>query len=101
MEIILNFPELKFECADVFMWEPENHVVTYDPKRIESERGKFMLLHEIGHARLDHYETADALLYRIEREAWDEARTLALRFGVKVDHLFISRKLRELRRLGY
>jgi hypothetical protein len=46
----------------------------------------FSLLHELGHALLEHKDyTYDVELLKIEVAAWDRARTLAEQYGVTLD----------------
>jgi hypothetical protein len=101
MEIIEQFPGLAFVPDRVFKWDPLKRVISYDPRRLRDDKGRCQLLHEVGHALLNHRAVPDEKRYQIERDAWDVARMLASKLGVKSPELFIARQLKELRRLGY
>jgi hypothetical protein len=101
MDLLDKFPDLEFEPAEVFEWRPDEAVVTYDPRRIDTAKGRLQLLHEIGHARLGHQSVPDASHYAMERAAWEMAKDLAARYQIRINHLMITRQLQELRQLGY
>ena len=101
MDLIELFPQFTFYPGQRFSWQPSRSTITFDPKRIETEKGKFLLLHEIGHAMLDHKSPLDYGRYTIEREAWDMARSLAQQYGIKMFELDVKASLNELRSLGY
>jgi hypothetical protein len=100
--IIHQFDQIvDMRAGDVFMYDPDERIVLYDPTRIDTDRGSMMLLHEIGHALLNHPKMEDEQRYQMERDAWDVARLLGAKLGVRRQELLISRTLREVRRLGY
>lgn len=103
MDILKQFPDFHFEpeSKEMFYWRPQERTIYYSPERLKTEQGKFLLLHEIGHALLHHEKPADDELYRVERDAWDVARTLADKIGVERDEKFITMALRQMRSLGY
>ena len=45
MDLLSAFPDLKFEPATSFEWQPAVGVVTYNPKRVETAKGRLQLLH--------------------------------------------------------
>lgn len=64
-----------FEQSTSFSWHYQTHTVTYDPSDPEAV---ILLLHEVGHALLDHRDYAyDIHLIEMERAAWDRARAIA------------------------
>jgi Zn-dependent peptidase ImmA (M78 family) len=103
MDIINLFPDLHFEpdADDLFWWKPQARTIYYAQSRVATEQGKLQLLHEVAHALLHDATPHDAQRYQIERDAWDVARLLADKLGVKRDEYFISRSLRGVRRAGY
>lgn len=66
---------IEFVPQDDFHWDYESRTVFYDPNDTEASA---LLLHEAGHAILNHVEYPDDMsLLAMERDAWQEARTLA------------------------
>lgn len=52
------------------------------------------LLHELGHARLEHdFYTTDIERLRMERAAWEEARRLCDQYAVEYDQEFVEMAL--------
>lgn len=80
-----DFPQLVFVSAKQFYWSPETKEIFYK----SDARGKqaiWSLLHETGHALLDHKNyKADFELLRLEVAAWERAREVALSHDVEID----------------
>jgi len=79
-----DHPGLVFNSGRLHCWSPDKGQIFY----AESERGHSIegLLHELGHARLDHSGyISDLDLLQKEVEAWQEAQCLAELYGVKFD----------------
>jgi len=73
-----NFPNFKFEKSDVAHWSSTSKTVFYTDDTAK-------LLHELGHALLDHTDfIQDIELIHLERDAWEKARELASKYGVKI-----------------
>jgi len=73
---------ITFEAGSGFSWQFKTHTITYDEHAIEAEP---LLLHEVGHAILNHRDYAyDIHLIEMERAAWDKARTIAPSFDVTI-----------------
>ena len=88
--IIKNFPDITFKAGKNFIWSPKRRVVFYDELRLKTSQGMMALLHEIGHAHLQHQTfELDIELLNMEVEAWIEARKLAenLKFRLNEDHI--------------
>lgn len=86
-----DLPELHFIAAEDFLWSPTDSTVYY---RDDADGAEASLLHEVGHALLEHHDYAqDVALVRIEMQAWERARELADRYGITIreddvqDHL--------------
>ena len=84
-KIIESFPELQFKKGDNFYWSPKSKIVFYKLESQNSKLSKWALMHEIGHALLDHrsYGT-DFSLLRMESEAWEKAQEIAKRFKLNI-----------------
>lgn len=80
-----RFPELQFVAGSRFCWSPRTHEIMYDQARSD-ESAIWSLLHETGHALLNHESyLADFELLKIEMAAWQKARELAVELGVQID----------------
>lgn len=84
-----DYPALRFIAGDSFSWSPVNGEITFrqtSPERPEAPTALISLLHEAGHALLDHQRYAmDYELLQMEAEAWEHARCLATAYGVDLD----------------
>lgn len=88
-----DFPEVNLESGDDFYWSPTNSTVYY---RDEADgAAQATLLHEISHALLDHRQfKRDIDLLKIERQAWDHARTvLAPRYNLSIDETTVEQMI--------
>jgi hypothetical protein len=91
MEFLANFTDQTFVPGRYFMWSPAARTITFDSRRINTNNGRLALLHELGHARLGHrIYKYDMELLRMEMEAWEVARELAPKFGVKINEAHIA-----------
>jgi len=82
-----HYPALSFEPGAQFIWSPDKNKVIY--KQISDntdEMAVWSLLHEVGHALLEHntYES-DFELLNLEVAAWEKAQTIAKDYGHKID----------------
>jgi hypothetical protein len=92
-----QFPKLNFVAGRQFSWSPETEEIFFvenfqaaGSRRQAPETAAWSLLHETGHAILDHkgYQ-ADFELLRLEIDAWEKARELAREFKIEIseDHI--------------
>src|SRR3989344_6079107 len=81
-----DFPDLGFKESHTFAWSPKNNAVLYIKEVKNDEVARWSLLHEVAHAHLEHnaYES-DFELLLLEVEAWERAKTLAKKYGLKID----------------
>ncbi len=85
-----DFPNLSFTESDSYYWSPRKNTVHYR-KSIDSEKSSWPLLHEVGHALLEHQQfTSDFELLTLEIEAWERAKKLAKKYGYKIDENHIQ-----------
>lgn len=76
------------------MWSPYNRTITYAAHRMKTNNGRLGLLHELGHAILGHRSYKfDMELLTMELDAWDIARKLAPKYGVKIDERHIEQSV--------
>jgi predicted RNA-binding Zn-ribbon protein involved in translation (DUF1610 family) len=80
-----DYPDLQFVAGDVFSWSSQQQTVFYVSDR-DNQSAVWSLLHEVGHATLNHtnYHNDFALL-QMEVAAWTAAKELADRYGHKID----------------
>jgi hypothetical protein len=77
-----NYPEINFVASDDFSWEPASSTVYYRPDVPESNS---FLLHEISHSILGHNTyKSDIELLKMERDAWEKAKSIAKEYEVTV-----------------
>ncbi|HET8708991.1 MAG TPA: ImmA/IrrE family metallo-endopeptidase [Candidatus Saccharimonadales bacterium] len=80
-----RFPHLTFHEAELFSWSPETKEVFYDATKPVETR-IWSLLHETGHALLEHKSyRADLELIKLEIAAWEKAKELADEFDLEID----------------
>ena len=73
-----DFPEFTFAKSDIARWSPDSRTVFYDDSVAN-------LLHELGHAISQHTDfVQDVELLKLERDAWEIAREIAPKYGVKI-----------------
>ncbi len=80
-----DFPDLQFTPGQQFYWSPETSEIFYKADAT-GKRAAWSLLHETGHALLEHQSyKADFELLRLEVAAWERARELAADVNVEID----------------
>lgn len=88
------YPEFVFKPGKRFLFRPKN-TIFYDE---DAEYFELLLLHELGHALLGHYDFATGLSrLKMECAAWDKARSLAEQFDVDVYEDVIQDKIETYR----
>jgi hypothetical protein len=79
-----DHPGLLFNSGRSHCWSPDKGQILYAGD--EHDHSIEGLLHELGHARLDHKGyVSDLELLQKEVEAWQEATGLASLYGVELD----------------
>ena len=91
MDIVGSFDQFEFEEGDFHVWLPLDKIVLYDPNGLDTNLGRFSLLHEISHGLLGHrFYTFDTELLGMEQDAWEHALALAPNYNVEPDHNHIE-----------
>jgi hypothetical protein len=81
----LDYPEVTFIAGPTFCWSPVGRQVIYKNKA-KGVAAVYSLLHEVGHALLDHKRyTHDFELLEIEVAAWARAKVIAKAYSVEID----------------
>jgi len=79
------FPQLTFSAGQQFYWSPETQEIFYK-EHGNNDQARWSLLHETGHALLEHTSyRADFELLKLEVAAWEKARSLAADHGIEID----------------
>jgi len=81
-----DFPALSFVSGSRFAWSPASNQVMYREDPLVDDASTWALLHEVGHALLEHnnYQT-DFELLQLEIAAWNKAKGISKRYGHQVD----------------
>ena len=80
-----EFPKLRFVAAKQFYWSPESSEIFYN-QGARGQQAIWSLLHETGHALLEHTSyQADFELIRLEVAAWERAQQLAEHLKMTID----------------
>jgi hypothetical protein len=86
-----DYPEISFVESSQFSWHAGKRHVSYKKGPLEDSRGTWAVLHELGHALLDHADyDSDIDLLQIEVAAWEKAHQLADAYGIKLDQDYIE-----------
>lgn len=92
-ELIKIMPDIQFHPGERFAWSPEKRIITYTPDQIEAD-GRWALLHETGHAMLNHKSyKSDLELLKMEMAAWEKAKELATTLGLSISEEHIQQCL--------
>ena len=85
-----SFPNLVFKPSHKFLFHPPKTIL------FNQTDANFpsLILHEIGHAELGHYDfKTDIARLRMEVAAWEKARELAPKFNITIDENLIESEL--------
>lgn len=85
-----SFPYLRFSAGQQFCWSPESQEVIYK-ENATGPQAIWSLLHETGHALLEHaIYRADFDLLKLEVAAWEKAKELAQELDIVIDNEHIE-----------
>ncbi len=84
-----------FKKGDGFKWSPGQRTVYFNPRLLTTPEGIWSLLHELGHAILQHNSfSSDIELIKFEVEAWETAKELAVKYKLPpIDLEYIENNL--------
>lgn len=81
-----DFPNINFVEGESFYWSPKDRSVTYAQVSTLPDVSTWSLLHEVSHGILEHQDyQSDFELVQLEVAAWQHARNLAKKYGIKID----------------
>jgi hypothetical protein len=79
-------PDTELSPGISFFWSPKQNRITYNKDLVDQEIGIWSLLHESAHATLKHTSYGSDLgLLKLEVEAWEKAKELAIEYSIKID----------------
>jgi hypothetical protein len=82
----LALPHCTFAPSTSFYWSPRNKTIHIDLSALNKAEGQMALLHEVGHAILNHSTyTFDAELVSLEAAAWYKATEKAKDWSIAID----------------
>ncbi len=88
-QIITDFPDLDFKPASRFSWHARGRAISYVDS--PDERTAWALLHEIGHAELNHeHFSSDIDLLQKEVAAWAKAREISEKYKLSIDQDYVE-----------
>jgi predicted RNA-binding Zn-ribbon protein involved in translation (DUF1610 family) len=86
-----DYPMFTFVEAPRFAWHAGQQRIAYRPQALENVQGTWAVLHELGHALLDHAEyECDIELLQMEVAAWEKARALAAHYTTAIDEDYLQ-----------
>lgn len=89
-----DFPTISFDRSNHFSWHAGNQQITYRADSLARDEGSWALLHELGHAQLEHADfESDIELLQIEAAAWQKAQSLAQQYNTQIDDEYIQESL--------
>ncbi|MFZ1242786.1 MAG: hypothetical protein WAQ22_01430 [Candidatus Saccharimonas sp.] len=90
-QLTTRSPAVVFMPGDTFAWQPQAKTILY---KTGVRQGWQLLLHEYGHAVLDHMSyPQDITLLAMERDAWATAANIAHELNLTIDDLIIDQHL--------
>lgn len=94
-KIRADYPEFKLREGKRFSFRPPRTIIfVLGSGTDEQNLQRLQLLHEVGHAVLEHKNfTTDPERLQMERAAWEQARMLCVRYGVEYDEEFVEEEL--------
>lgn len=80
-----DYPTVSFEAGPAYRWSPEDRCIMYK-SNADGTTALFSLLHEVGHASLNHeHYQFDIELLQLEVAAWQRAEAIAPAYSITID----------------
>jgi len=90
-KISSDYPHLELVESSQFAWHAQTKRLAYKINEKDTTRNIFSLLHELGHAVLDHKDYRyDIELLQLEVAAWEKARELSAHYDIELDEDYIQ-----------
>lgn len=82
-----DFSTIQLSESESFYWSAREQTVHFIPTALQSSAGIYQLFHELGHAVKQHSNyTSGIELIRLETEAWEQAKEIALSYQLTIDN---------------
>ena len=92
VRLMRDFPEINFVFGQRFKFRPPKTIII--AREGDGTFRDLLLLHEVGHALSGRFEfKTEVERLKIEVEAWEKARELCVRYGIKADEELIQGEL--------
>ena len=89
-QLTKDFPEFRFVLGTKFAFRPPKTIVIGPHEPFS----RLLVLHEVGHAVCKHKGfRMDVSRLKMENQAWEEAKKLALKYGIEADEDLIQDQL--------
>ncbi len=86
-----DYAGLNFKASKQFCWSPKTDEILYNSEALTTQTGPWSLLHELGHAILEHHSyESDLELLQLEAGAWQKAQEIGQNYAVKIDENHIE-----------
>jgi hypothetical protein len=86
-----DYPDLLFTAGKEFCWSPKTREIIYRQESSVGRKQAWSLLHEVGHALLDHTTYhSDLELLQLETAAWQKASEVGKKYGYEVDEQHVQ-----------
>ena len=90
-----DFKQFSFVKDNISRWSPVENTIFYNNNDTK-------LLHELGHAVCRHTNfTQDIELLHLERDAWEKAREIGIKYDIKISNKSIENAMDEYREWLY
>lgn len=91
VQIRSDYPGLLFVESASFSWHAGKKRIAFKRAGSNSAQNAWTLLHELGHALLEHATYRyDIELVQLEALAWEKARALAQKYALEIDEDYIQ-----------
>jgi hypothetical protein len=85
-DLAILLPHITCKSGAAFRWSPQEQEITYRGTAHPTELDEWALLHEAGHALLNHKTyNSDLELLLLEVAAWEKASEVAAELGILID----------------
>ena len=86
-----DYPDLSFIESAHFSWHAGKKHVSFKATGKNTKHAMWALLHELGHALLDHSDyTYDIELLQLEVAAWEKARSLSEYYTIEINEDYVQ-----------
>lgn len=89
-----DYPQFTFRSSDMFRWSPIEQTIYYSLSDMRQLKGKWDILHELGHGLLTHTTyNRDVMLIQMEAQAWKRALEVAEKYKITIEDTHIENSM--------